>query len=432
MLERSGADSLVVDLTATPRPGAWCVRDQHGRPIGVDFAFVASRAFPEVHVENASGEVCAWGRLGRGRDVAATVANGLAWSCRLLAGALREYLSGRADGAGRATEPAGMPLAAGWRLVATDCLGRARERIRSWLIDETWAIGCIDAPIATVTRSPKPDEIAWIEAPTGSYYADPFGMPGEAGILCERLDHASGIGRLVRLVPNAAGALLEIPIELSHRGHASFPFLAVHDNRLLCMPENAASRRLALWERSPAGSWQPMAEIEGIAAIDPALFFWQGHWWIAFTDGDLGEHDNLCLLHAECPEGPWRAHPRNPVKVDVRSSRSAGTPYLADGKLWRPAQDCAATYGAAVVISQVTELTTERFAEVEVRRLTPQANWPYPHGFHTLTAWGDRTLIDAKRHGIVPAAIARRVLSRLRRRRIDPHSVHSLTHRTVP
>jgi hypothetical protein len=50
-----------------------------------------------------------------------------------------------------------------------------------------------------------------------------------------------------------------------------------------------------------------------------------------------------------------------------------------------------------------------------VSRLAPGPGWPYPDGLHTLTAWGSRTLIDAKRHGFVPAAFRRRLAARLPR-----------------
>src|SRR5213596_456309 len=57
------------------------------------------------------------------------------------------------------------------------------------------------------------------------------------------------------------------------------------------------------------------------------------------------------------PLGPWRPHPGNPVKVDVRSSRPAGGPFLFGGNLYRPAQDCSRTYGGGITINRVTHLS---------------------------------------------------------------------------
>jgi hypothetical protein len=280
-------------------------------------------------------------------------------------------------------------------------------------LDEIWSIGIIDCPIDRLAWPIDPLAIRWLRAPAGSYYADPFGLP-DGSIVCERLDHRDGQGRLVQLLPRAGGGWEENALPLGLIGHASFPFLLEQDGTLYCLPENAVSRRLALWRRDRTGAWRHHRDVLlNVAAVDATLFRWDGRWWIAYTDGDLGPHDNLCLLHAESLEGPWAPHVANPVKIDVGSSRPAGTPYILDGRLHRPAQDCSVCYGGAVVINRVLELTPERFQEVLVARLPPQRNWACPHGVHTLAAWGSRTLIDAKRHGFVASAFARRLRRRL-------------------
>ena len=51
--------------------------------------------------------------------------------------------------------------------------------------------------------------------------------------------------------------------------------------------------------------------------------------------------------------GQWRPHAANPVKIDARSARPAGTPFVHAGTLYRPAQDCSHTYGGAVAICRV-------------------------------------------------------------------------------
>jgi hypothetical protein len=283
----------------------------------------------------------------------------------------------------------------------------------------------VDRPIASFLEDPVARDVRWVEAPRGSYYADPFGLPGERAIVCERFDHETGRGRLVAVSLRGPRGGEERPLDLGIRGHASFPFLAPDaDGRLLCVPEAEASRRLVIWRRDVDGGWRQLAvAAEGVRAIDPSLFAWEGRWWLAYTDGDLGASDNLCLLHAAAPDGPWLPHPGNPVKVDVRSSRSAGTPFVREGRLYRPAQDCAGGYGAAVVINRVERLTPDGFAEEPVARVAPDPNGRRRDGLYTLSSWGGQTLIDVKAHGLVPAALRRRVARRAavlaRRRRRD-------------
>jgi hypothetical protein len=309
--------------------------------------------------------------------------------------------------------PAGEP--AGWRILAAEVVGSLARRVADWTLDETWAIGVVDRPIASVLEDPVARDARWVEAPRGSYYADPFGLPGEPAILCERFDHETGRGRLVAVVPSGTHGCGELPLDLGIRGHASFPFLATDaDGGTFCVPETEASRRLAIWRRDAAGGgWRQLAvAAEGVRAIDPTLFAWEGRWWLAYTDGDLGTSDNLCLLHAACPGGPWLPHARNPVKVDVRSSRSAGTPFVWQGSLYRPAQDCAGSYGAAVVINRVARLAPDEFAEEPAARVAPDPNGRRRDGLHTLSSWGGQTLIDGKEHHLVPAALRRRVAKR--------------------
>ncbi|MBK6347221.1 MAG: hypothetical protein IPF68_15060 [Bacteroidales bacterium] len=107
-----------------------------------------------------------------------------------------------------------------------------------------------------------------------------------------------------------------------------------------------------------------------------------------------GYTSKLKIFFAEKPEGPWEPHPDNPVKTDVRSSRSAGTPFIHEGVLYRPAMDYSEKLQGRIIINRVERLTTDDFAEVPVRELQPYAGSPWPDKIHTLTAMGDHTLID--------------------------------------
>src|SRR5439155_21984126 len=93
--------------------------------------------------------------------------------------------------------------------------------------------------------------------------------------------------------------------------------------------------------------------LDGVAAADPTLFRWEGRYWLAYTDVDRGPFDNLCLSYAERLQGPWHPHANNPVKVDHGSARPGGTPFLHEGRLYRPAQDCRLTYGRAVALNRI-------------------------------------------------------------------------------
>src|SRR5207253_8229013 len=63
---------------------------------------------------------------------------------------------------------------------------------------------------------------------------------------------------------------------------------------------------------------------------------WPRDWSSDVCSSDLD--DELHLFHAERLTGDWQPHPRNPVKSDARSARPAGSLFVRDGALYRPAQ----------------------------------------------------------------------------------------------
>ena len=58
-------------------------------------------------------------------------------------------------------------------------------------------------------------------------------------------------------------------------------------------------------------------------------------------------------------------------------------------------------------------MTPDEFEEEVVARLQPDPAGPCPDGMHTLSAVGDLTLVDGKRHELLPAPLSA-VLDRLR------------------
>jgi len=155
--------------------------------------------------------------------------------------------------------------------------------------------------------------------------------------------------------------------------------------------------------------------VPGVAALDPTLVHHDGRWWLFFTERSAALTE-LHLWWADDALGPWTPHSSNPVKTDVRSARPAGTPFVVDGRLYRPAQDCSDEYGGAVVVHEVELITPERYHERAVNVLRPGRGWAYQRGLHTVSAFGDHLLVDAKRRVFVPGASLFELRARLRRR----------------
>ena len=148
--------------------------------------------------------------------------------------------------------------------------------------------------------------------------------------------------------------------------------------------------------------------------MDPTVLRHDGLWWLWGTSGDDEPDSKLFLWYAPDLWGPWRPHPGNPVKVDVRSSRPAGRPFLHEGSLYRPAQDCSRTYGGGITINRVTCLSPTEFREEAAVHVEP---WDrkYPSGIHTLVGDGALTVLDGKRVVIAPDLLGRRLTHKLLR-----------------
>jgi hypothetical protein len=274
-------------------------------------------------------------------------------------------------------------------------LGKWHDR----LMVEWWSIGSTTAPIDQVLSGGGLGEVAWHRIKAGSrYLADPFPWPGTGRVLCEEMPLTDGVGRIVAVAE--AGGTLTPPVVLLDDGyHHSYPCTLQDGETVYCVPESTQRGATRIHRLDDDGRLLPICDVAPHARLaDPTLFRWNGLYWLGCTDLDLGGHDNLCLLYATAITGPWTAHARWPVKIDIRGARPAGMVFNVAGRLYRPGQNCAATYGAAVAIHEVLTLTETEFHEALVTELRPDRSGPFPHGLHTLVHDGERFWIDGKRY----------------------------------
>jgi hypothetical protein len=181
--------------------------------------------------------------------------------------------------------------------------------------------------------------------------------------------------------------------------HMSYPFLLEWKDEIYCIPEIADCNRISLFKakRFPEEWVEQSVLVDEFPGVDSSVVFFQGRWWLFSCNGRNGSPWQLHLFHSERLEGPWIPHPLNPVKTDVRSSRSAGTPFIHEGVLFRPAQDCSRGYGRQVVVNRVQKITPTEFTEVAETVIGPDRSSAFPHGIHHLASVGAQTLVDGRR-----------------------------------
>lgn len=288
------------------------------------------------------------------------------------------------------------------RVVVGSPWRRLRWALRQLVWQEEWHVGVVDRPIAELFHTQRLGDPRWLRSPSRRHYlADPFGLADSDVVLAEDFDYITRRGFIAALHADAAASRPAVQAVLRTTGHMSYPYLLQWDGDVFCVPETSDQRRATLFRaRRYPNEWEEIAVlVEDLAVTDPTIVRHDRRWWLFCTDDELGPGSNLHIYHADHLEGPWRPHDRNPVKIDIRSARPAGTPFVVDGALIRPAQENTAGYGSGVVFNKIEHLSPDTFEERPVAHLQPDPGSTYRHGVHTVSAWGERTLIDGKRKG---------------------------------
>lgn len=272
---------------------------------------------------------------------------------------------------------------------------------------DIWRPAIVEAPIKGVLRSGSIGctQIHWLPPMEGfCFLADPFGIwrEGLLYVFVERYDYRVRIGTIEVLVYDTDYELVGRQPALAEPWHLSYPFVFEADGEVWMLPEAHRSGRLTLYRAAVfPHRWEAAATIVlDHVAVDATPLFRDGIWWLFYTSASL-EADKMQALHvafADRLRGPWRAHPANPVLVDISGGRPGGTPVVIDGTLVLPVQDCSRTYGGGIRPLTIHQLTPDAFEATAGAPLqVPDGLAPFNEGMHTLSAAGPVTLIDVKR-----------------------------------
>lgn len=267
-----------------------------------------------------------------------------------------------------------------------------------------WNIGILRVPVESLLRSGgyHDGDIEWF--PLGDrhgFLADPFGVirDGTLHILCEQFSYHSGKGTICSLIHTDQGFTRNPEPVMEHAVHLSYPFMVEDHGDIYCIPESSNADEVALFRADEfPRTWSKVCVlVEHVAGVDPTVFHHEGRWWLMCTQKGREVETALWIWHAPALAGPWTAHTRNPVKTDVRSARPGGMPFVREGVLFRPAQDCSRAYGWRIVVQKVTALTPSEFVEEPVAVVEASPHSRFPLGRHTLTPVGDVVLVDGHR-----------------------------------
>jgi len=275
------------------------------------------------------------------------------------------------------------------------------NRVRDKLRREQWFIAYRKSD-RSGSAIPSADGFTPIMPPRNRFFADPcvIAHDGAHFIFFEDYDFGLGRGKISFVRVGAEGLACAPAPALELDVHLSYPFVIRWNGAIFMVPETTQRQAVQLFRALEFPTrWQLVGDLlTGVAAVDATLFEHDGLWFMFANVSERGGStwDELFLFVADRPTGPWRPHPKNPIKSDARSARPAGNIFRRHGKLLRPSQDCTGTYGRAIVFSEILELSPDKYAEQVLGRIEP--TWTAGIiGTHTFSTDGALDVIDAKR-----------------------------------
>ncbi len=241
-----------------------------------------------------------------------------------------------------------------------------------------------------------------IDSPGRRNWADPTVITHAAEFYIFFEDFiGDGPGHLSVIKLNPNGEISEPETVLKTDHHLSYPFIFRHEDEYYMVPESMATGNISLYRCTKfPDQWEFHSHLmQDIVASDSTLHFHNGKWWL-FTCIAQREHfsasDELYLFYADdFRSAEWTPHPLNPIVSDVRSARPAGRVLQLMGKLYRPSQISAPSYGYGLNLNEILVMNETEYHEVRVSSATP--DWQRDVvGLHTLSYEPGLTVIDAR------------------------------------
>jgi hypothetical protein len=236
-----------------------------------------------------------------------------------------------------------------------------------------WSIGIYTGPSPFHLRPPadKTNPVLTCAGVTGipaEFVADPF-MVQHAGrwyMFFEVMNSETKRGEIGLATSDDAFSWTYEQIVLNEPFHLSYPYVFEWRGEYYMIPETLGASAVCLYkaEDFPA-RWSRQQKLLAGAHADPSVVYFNDLWWMFVCSAPYG-HDVLRLYFARDLEGPWKEHPRSPiVRSDKCRARPAGRLLQMGQRIIRFAQDCVPTYGASVRAFEISELTRDRYVEVE-------------------------------------------------------------------
>ena len=301
-----------------------------------------------------------------------------------------------------------------FRNILINYLKQTQNNLKNYFFEDIWQVAYSKFDLGNLMNGQKID-CNWInvENQPKSYYADPFLIEyqSENLILTENFNLELQKGNIAVLKLDKNGKYTYYKSLTDDSSHFSYPTKFNWKGCQFFLCENSEKKELNLYQLNNDLSVTLTTKIlQNTAVVDPNIFYDGQYFWLSFTDGQGLGNGHLYLYYAtDVTLADWKPHKMNPVKISNTNSRGAGSWFLFNGKIYRPAQNCHKTYGKSIVINCITCLTPDAFRERKVReikvtdlKIDSKAKIT---GTHTLNFLEQNLVIDFKYTAFTPLKI---------------------------
>ena len=300
---------------------------------------------------------------------------------------------------------------------------RAAQASSRWR-DGDWNIGVLHQPMHALLDAAGSRNVRWLPNPSkGMSRMEPFGYldaEGDFNVLYRKCSASGNDARIARLRPKPDNILKRSRSMIDSVADASYPFTLHLNSAMHAVISDLEHERVLLMKVSADNDAlaDPMVLVD-VALHAPTLLEHEGRWWL-LGSSDPEPDAMLRAFHSERAEGPYVEHACSPMKCDARHARPAGTPFVHEGQLYRPALDCTKANGPAVWINRVDRLDPVCFHETPLRSIDGFVATAYGRGVRTISSMGEVTLVDGLRSPVIAGKRANAQRGRSKRRRRSP------------
>lgn len=213
------------------------------------------------------------------------------------------------------------------------------------------------------------------------YYADPFILSGkdENLIIAEHYSYKTRKGNIVVIKPGINQSKTVIEKDT----HLSYPFVYNENGKTFVIPEESGAGKVNLYQwNEDTYELDFKTTLLDLPVIDPSILKHNGKYYLMGGIKDECPNEKLYIYFANQLEGPYVAHPKNPVKCDPRGSRMGGGFIPTEDGIIRPGQYSVKHYGEKLWFFKINTLNETDYEETFQYEMTPDQKAPFKCGLH--------------------------------------------------